>query len=104
MRKNSFSTIADHSKVMLAGLQANKDRLGKRGIDRLFLENLESRYRKSMEMDNEQEALKARLKEKTAALENELKELEKLLSEAKKTVKLEMPKASWLEFGIHDKR
>lgn len=53
-----------------------------------------------MALDNEQEALKARQKEKTAALEKKMVELKKFDGDSKKTVKMKLPKESWKEFGI----
>lgn len=55
-------------------------------------------------LDNEQEALKARLKEKTPALLEKTTLAEKKMSELKKLVKLELPQETWKEFGIADKR
>jgi len=55
-------------------------------------------------LDDEQEDLKAKLKTKTASLDSNIETLEKLLSEARKVVKLEMEKESWKSFGIADSR
>ena len=54
--------------------------------------------------NSEQEALKARLKEKTAELEAECAGLFEIASEVRKIIKLEMPQESWKEFGIQAKR
>lgn len=53
---------------------------------------------------NEQEALKARQKEKTAELEKKMVELKKFYGDSKKAVKMKLPKESWKEFGIEDLR
>jgi hypothetical protein len=55
-------------------------------------------------LDDEQKDLKANLKTKTASLDSTIDNLEKLLSEARKVVKLEMEKESWKSFGIADSR
>ncbi len=57
-----------------------------------------------MDLDNLQEDLKAKLKTKTAELDDKIEELGKMMSEAKKAVKLEMEKESWKSFGIDDKK
>jgi hypothetical protein len=48
--------------------------------------------------------LKAKLKTKTASLDSTIDGLEKLISEVRKVVKLEMEKKTWKSFGIADSR
>ncbi|MFH1852823.1 MAG: hypothetical protein ABIA75_10790 [Candidatus Neomarinimicrobiota bacterium] len=55
-------------------------------------------------LNNEQEALKAGLKAKTAELDGQLAVIKKQLSEAATIVKLIMDKERWVEFGITAKR
>lgn len=55
-------------------------------------------------LDNEQEALKAKLKTKTAELDAEVVNLQALYSEAKKVVKMSVDQTGWREFGIEDKK
>ena len=102
--KRSYAETMNNVKVMLSGIEANIDVLKKRGIDGEYLKNFNEKYQSVLNFDNEQEALKARLKEKTAMLEEEQKELEKMYSEAKKIIKIDIPQESWKEFGIQDKR
>lgn len=100
----SYADEIAATKVMLAGLKANTERLSKRGVDAEFISELEEDYTQSLTLDNDQEALKARLKETTAALDGWVDKMRRKRSEARKLVKLEMPKESWKEFGINDKR
>ena len=104
MRKESYAEIINSAKVMLSGLKLNTERVGKRGITGEFITKLESIQKTAMDLDNEQEDLKAKLKTKTAELEGKIEELEKMMSEAKKVVKLEMEKESWKTFGIQDSK
>ncbi|MDY6933192.1 MAG: hypothetical protein SVZ03_03095 [Spirochaetota bacterium] len=104
MRKQSFAEIVNSTEVMLSGLSANADRVAKRGIDSNFINKLESLQSEATSINNEQEDLKARLKTKTQELENKIKEINKMMSEAKKVVKLEMTQSEWKAFGIEDKR
>lgn len=101
---NSYAEIINNTKVMLAGLAANAERVGKRGIDQDFITKLAGLYQEAQSIDNEQEALKARMKEKTDQLKKKMAEIEELFREAKKVVKLEMAQTSWKEFGIPDQR
>ena len=88
---------------MLAGLNTNTERLAKRGITAEFITKLQTLHDEAKALDNEQEALKARQKEKSDALNKKMEEVEAVYREAKKVVKLDLPKESWKEFGIADK-
>ena len=57
-----------------------------------------------MAIDNEQEALKAKMKGKTEELSQTMAQMEELYREAKKVVKLEIPQEYWKEYGIADQR
>ena len=104
MSKRSYAEVINDVKLMVSGLKSNTDRVSKRGLDKDFISKLESIMIKSQTLDNEQEDLKAKLKTKTSELDNEMMELEKLMSESKKVVKLEMPQETWQAFGISDKK
>ena len=104
MSKRSYAEVINDAKLMVSGLKSNTDRVSKRGLDKDFISKLESIMVKSQTLDNEQEDLKAKLKTKTSELDNEMMELEKLMSESKKVVKLEMPQETWKAFGISDKK
>ena len=104
MSKRSYAEVINDVKLMVSGLKSNTDRVSKRGLDKDFISKLESIMVKSQTLDNEQEDLKAKLKTKTSELDNEMMELEKLMSESKKVVKLEMEKTSWRSFGIQDSK
>ena len=100
----SYADEINATKVMLAGLKSHAEQMSKRGVDAEFLSGLEEDYTVSMNLDNDQEAFKARLKETTATLDDRIDRMIKKRSIARKLVKLEMPKESWKEFGIKDKR
>lgn len=100
----SYADKINLMKVMLSGLKANTDKLSKRGLDVAFVKKFEDAYQNVIMLDNEQETLKARLKEKTAMLDRGMEDIEALLSESKKIVKLDIPKERWREFGITDSR
>jgi hypothetical protein len=51
-------------------------------------------------LNNQQEKLKADLKQKTEALNAKIATLNASLAEAQKMVKVEFPKSQWLEFGV----
>ena len=69
-----------------------------------FIANLEKRVSSSIELNNEQEKLKADLKSKTAQLDSEISSMNALVAEAQKVVKMDIPKDQWKEFGVLVKR
>ena len=87
---------------MVGGIKGNGGTLAKRGLDQAFVAKFEAALQRAGDLDSEQEALKARLAEKTAAVTAAKDDLASLHAEAKKLVKLDLPKASWKEFGIAD--
>jgi len=99
-----FAEVLNSTKTMIAGLKANPEAVSKRGLDADFTARLEKTLETVKTLDNDQEALKAKLKTKTAEMDNELANLKALLSEAKKVVKMSVDQAGWREFGIEDKR
>ncbi len=92
------------SGLMVAGLKVNIDKLKRRGLDEGFVASLESLNKTIGELNAEQEALKSRLKEKTAQIDEAVASLKDKLSEARKVIKLELPQTGWKEFGITDVR
>jgi len=103
MSNKSYAKKLDDAQVMLSGLKAHNE-LARRGIDAAFVTNLEAKISSSIQLNNEQEKLKADLKSKTAELDNEVSRMVKLVAEAQKVVKMDIPKSQWKEFGIQAKR
>jgi seryl-tRNA synthetase len=102
MPKSYAEQIAD-VQVMLSGLRNNIEQLSQRGITTEFVDKLSANVSEAVTFNNEQEKLKADLKAKTSQLKTKLTEVSKTFSEAKKIVKLDIPKDRWKEFGISDK-
>ena len=99
-----FAEVLNSTKTMIAGLKANPETVAKRGLDAEFTAKLEKTLEVIKNLDNEQEALKAKLKTKTAELDAEIANLQTLYSEAKKVVKMSVDQTGWREFGIEDKK
>jgi predicted AAA+ superfamily ATPase len=104
MARSSYAELLKAAKVMAAGLRDNASRVAKRGLTASFIDKLEKTFGNVMNLDNEQEDLKAKLKMKTAELAKQSKALRDQLSEARKVVKLEMEKETWKSFGLQAKR
>lgn len=102
--KSSYADQINAARLLLGGLRSHAKALAKRGLDAGFATNLDTLLTDAQTLNAEQEALKSRLAEKTAALNDKLSELGKAASEVKKVAKLDMPRESWKEFGISDAR
>lgn len=100
MKRNTYAEQIKSTKEMLAGLKANQDLLTKWGVDQAYLTDFEKVYNDFLESGNEQQALKSRLKEKTAAIQGNLAALGKRRRNARNMVKDHFPQESWKEFGI----
>jgi len=78
--------------------------LAKRGLDDAFVAKLQAAAQRAADLDDEQERLKSQLEAKTAELKENRVELESLLNEAKKMVKLDLPKTEWKQHGVKDSK
>jgi hypothetical protein len=90
--------------VMVSGIKAHLDVLAQRKIDSVFADELQAKVDACIKLNDEQETLKAKLKEKTEELDTIFANMLKQAGEARKIIKLDMPQSSWREFGISDKR
>ena len=104
MSKTYAERIND-AQVMYAGLLNNEAEAAKRGwsVDKTRQE-LGGTREAVITLNDEQERLKAELKTKTAEVNAKMAQLDALMTEARKIVKLGFPQTQWREFGISDKR
>jgi hypothetical protein len=94
----TFAQRLNNAKNMLAGLTANVDKLTKWGITAEVVANGNLLYDQASDLEIARNALKARSQEATEQAEQVMDELEGFCSDAKKIVKIELPKESWPEF------
>lgn len=102
--KRSYAETVSAAQVMATALKANSEVLSRRGLDADFVTALETDRNNAITYNDEQEKLKADLKQKTEALEAKIASINAKLSEARKIVKITIPKAQWIEFGMDDKK
>lgn len=96
--KSTYADQLNAARLMLNGLKNQGGTLAKRGLDAAFTARFEAALADAQRLDAEQEALKARLAEKTAEFNAKLDEANKAVSEAKKLVRMDLPKETWKEF------
>ena len=104
MEKKTYAENIKNAELMSSGLKNNAERAEKRGLGRDFLTKLKADLQKVVELNNEQEKLKADLKRKTAELDAQMKLLNSEVADARKIVKVEFQQEQWKEFGIEAKK
>jgi beta-glucosidase-like glycosyl hydrolase len=104
MATKTYAQVISDADVMTRGIREHQDVLANRQIDVVFADAIKASVDLCVSLNGEQEALKARLKEKTEQLDKAMAVLEKKTGEARKIIKLDIPKSLWKEFGITDKR
>ena len=87
MRHNAYAEECNATRLMLAGLKAHGARMSRWGFNAEFVAALEDLYEQMQRLNNEQQALKSRLKEKTAAVNTTMAAVQKLRKQARHTVK-----------------
>ena len=104
MATKTYSKTLTDAQVMVKGIKDNQSVVSQRKIDGAFADSLQADILTCVKLNGEQETLKAKLKTKTEELDAAMAVLNKKSAEARKIIKLDMPQASWREFGIEDKR
>ena len=74
------------------------------GLGRIFVDEFTQLREKVVTYTAEKEKLNVELTAKTMQLDDELKKMKKLYSEAKERVKQDVPQEQWEQFGIDDKK
>ena len=85
-------------------MSANQETLASKGGDEAFVTKLRDTVTAAGDLNKEQEKLKAMLRETTARLNEKMKELQRLVWEARNYVKMALSQERWVEFGITAKR
>ena len=102
----SYAEIISEVRIMIDAL----NRVGSTsedfpmGLGKTFIDELIASREKVVAYNTEKEKLNADLAAKSMQLDEEMKTMKKLYSEAKERVKLDAPQERWEEFGITDKK
>jgi len=100
MVKNFAQSLSD-ARLMADAVKAHIDELkASTGMAEDTGEKLEALIKSMSDLDTAQEKLKAELKRKTSELDEKGKELDALVNDCRKRVKLGIAKDGWKEFGI----
>ncbi len=74
------------------------------GLGKTFIDEFTLLREKVVAYTSEKDKLNAELTTKTMQLDDEMKKMKKLYSEAKERVKQDIPQEQWEQFGIDDKK
>lgn len=102
----SYAEIISEVRIMIDAL----NRVGSvsedfpMGLGEIFIGELTASREKVTLYNTEKEKLNADLTAKSMQLDDEMKKMRKLYSEAKDRVKQDLPQERWEEFGITDKK
>lgn len=103
MARKSFAEIVTSAQLLVKALNERGENLPV-GVTAEMRDKLDVSTQKAVNINAEQEKLKALLKEKTAELDKYVSETEETYAFLKKYIKMGVPKELWREFGIEDKR
>ena len=104
MASKSFASRTTSAQLMASGMDSNEEIANSRGWNAEKNEKLKDKRNLVISLNDEQEKLKSELKMKTAALNAKMAELQTMMIEATKVVKLGFPQEQWKEFGVNAKR
>ncbi len=97
---NSHAKRIEKVEVMISGLGKNQPELAFRGITPEYITEYDAKKLVVIGLNNDQESLKAQLKEKTSELKTKMSQLMKEYGDNRAIVKRAMPVEKWKEFGI----
>jgi len=85
---------------MVAGIQEYLQALSTNGVNDTTIQTINTLVEQARTIENDQEILKGKLKEKTLELDNKVAELKDVLSKNRSIIKAVVPQKSWVGFGI----
>lgn len=94
----------EEAQLFISGLTVNAEAVANRGIQAEFVTRLRTLLDEIRTSENTCKISKSTWMEETAHRNEKMEELEDLITEARKVVKLALPKESWRAFGIDDRR
>lgn len=103
MATTSYAKRVSDAQVMADGIKEMKDNLPL-GVQESDSEKLIALKKEVESLNSQQESLKAELKKLTQTLNAKEDELDKLHSNLKKRIKLDIDQSLWKKFGIEDKK
>jgi hypothetical protein len=104
MAGKTFTQTLTDARLLASGIRKNGESLARRGIGEARAEEIEKMLLEVEQIDNEQESLKARLKNLSEVLKYKTGELKAAVSTDTRIIKADVPQSLWKEFGIQAKK
>jgi len=99
-RPNTFAQTIKLSNNMVAGINDNIQTLSTNGVNDATVETINTLVGQAKTIENDQEILKGKLKEKTLELDDKVAELKDVLSKTRLIIKAVLPQKRWVALGI----
>lgn len=100
----TFAQRLSDARLMAAGIRSHAEELKSVSIGEERAVEIDTLLAKLQELDTRQEKLKAELKNCTSELTEQDKQLNDIMQDSKKRVKITIHQSLWQEFGIGDKK
>lgn len=100
----TYSNELQKAVSVLNGLKQHSRQVENKGLDKSFINRFENDINRAANLNRENTALKAEVKQKTAEANNQLHEVKSQLKKAKHVIKTGFPKEEWKAFGVNDSR
>ena len=100
----TYSNELQKAISVLNGLKQNLKQVDNKELDKSFIAQFESDIRQASKLNQENTALKAEVKQKTAEANSKLRDVKSQLKKAKYIIKTGFPKEEWKRFGVNDSR
>ena len=101
----SFSDLVLNCQIMSDNIKLNAEKIGRYGLDLpAFTTEMDADILQANNLNQEQERLKSLLKVKTEELNVVSQKMTQNYAMSKKVVKMAEPQASWVAYGITDKK
>jgi hypothetical protein len=94
----------EKGRLLLTGLKNNIKLVENKGLDNVFINQLESEINMTSAYNEECEKLKAEMKVKIRQMNLKMNELKNVIKTAKKIIKQDFDKSQWSRFGLSDLR
>lgn len=103
-RSQAFNHLVGEGSLLAEAMAAHQEALTPKGGGEDFVNRLKEMVQAARDLNQEQERYKALQKETTGKIQDKLKEVNRMISNGHKIVKMTIDQKRWVEFGIRATR
>jgi molybdopterin converting factor small subunit len=100
-RPRSFNERVGEAELLVDAMEKNMEELSARGGSEEFVNQLKAAIQEVKTINSDQEKAKATMKDLTSNVNRKLDDLDKLVSDGRKIVKMVINQERWVGFGIN---